>query len=181
MPSLVRFNVRSEKINMIYQLTLFEELELEREYQVDKVAEVEVSYRPRINPSRLPKCDNSQKLFEQFWQSWDLARINFQEHFNVIFLNHTNRALGFYPVFKGSMASVQVDVRLIFSAALKANASRIAIAHNHPSGDLVPSDADKNVTRRIRDIAALLEIKLLDHLIITSEGRYYSFSDEGLL
>lgn len=166
--------------NMIYQLTLFEEIEVEAIYQTSNIAEVEVTYRPRISPTKLPRCDNSVALFECFWNSWDLNRLNIQEHFNVMFLNYANRALGIYPLFKGAMSSVQVDVRLIFAAALKANAAKIAIAHNHPSGDLKPSDADRNVTRRIKDLAALFDIKLLDHLIISSDRLYYSFADEGL-
>lgn len=74
----------------------------------------------------------------------------------------------------------EVDLRMIFSAALKANATNIMIAHNHPSGNKIPSEADKHMTAKIRKAGELLDIKLLDHLIITSET-YYSFADEGAL
>ncbi len=80
----------------------------------------------------------------------------------------------------GGITGTIVDLRMIFSAALKANATNIMIAHNHPSGNTKPSQADKHMTAKIRQAGELLDIKLLDHLIITSES-YYSFADDGVL
>ena len=73
-----------------------------------------------------------------------------------------------------------VDVRVIFQVALKANATSIMIAHNHPSGNLQVSDADRKITRQIKEAGALLDIPLLDHIILTSDG-YLSFADDGYL
>ncbi|MBA7590221.1 hypothetical protein ES708_32334 [subsurface metagenome] len=73
------------------------------------------------------------------------------------------------------------DVRLIFQGAIKANASGIIVCHNHPSGNLNPSESDNKITRKIKEAGALLDIQLLDHLIIISDGSYYSFADNGLL
>ncbi|MFT4092018.1 MAG: JAB domain-containing protein [Niabella sp.] len=71
------------------------------------------------------------------------------------------------------------DIRLVFVVALKATALSIIISHNHPSSDFTPSAADQYITQKIKSAGELLDIKLLDHIIVTSEG-YYSFADEGL-
>jgi len=78
------------------------------------------------------------------------------------------------------MTGTVVDVRVIFQVALRANATSIMFAHNHPSGNLQPSDADRKITRQIKDAGALLDIHLLDHIILTSES-YLSFADDGYL
>lgn len=80
----------------------------------------------------------------------------------------------------GGINGTIMDTRRIFQAALKANASGIIIAHNHPSGQLTASDADITITRKIKEAGKFLDIPLLDHMIFTSE-KYYSLADEGLL
>ncbi|WP_306551061.1 JAB domain-containing protein [Daejeonella sp.] len=80
---------------------------------------------------------------------------------------------------KGGITGTIADVRLILSVALKTLASGLILAHNHPSGNLKPSEADKQITSKIRQAAKLLDIELLDHIIISSEG-YYSFTDDGI-
>ena len=78
------------------------------------------------------------------------------------------------------MAGTVMDPRLILKQALMDGASKIILAHNHPSGNLQPSEADKNITNKIKESAKLMDIALLDHLIITQQS-YFSFADEGLL
>lgn len=73
-----------------------------------------------------------------------------------------------------------MDIRLLFAAVLKSNAVGLIIAHNHPAGKTAPSEADKGITRKIKAAGELMEIRLLDHLIVTAEA-YYSFADEGVL
>lgn len=80
----------------------------------------------------------------------------------------------------GATTGVMVDICLIITAALKANARAIILSHNHPSGNLKPSEADRNLTKSIQSVTRLLNIRLLDHVIVTDEG-YYSFTDEGEL
>ena len=82
---------------------------------------------------------------------------------------------------KGSTCGSIVDVKVILQYALKANASSIIAAHNHPSGNREPSEADRKITERIKKACELLDVSLLDHLIILQDERYYSFSDEGLI
>jgi DNA repair protein RadC len=86
--------------------------------------------------------------------------------------------IGSYQLSKGGITGTIADVRLILSVALKTLASGLILAHNHPSGNLKPSEADKHITSKIRQAAKLLDIELLDHIIISSEG-YYSFMDDG--
>ena len=92
-------------------------------------------------------------------------------------LNNASRVLGIFEVSKGGISGASADVRIVFAAALKANATGIILAHNHPSGQLVPSDADKYITENMRKAGELLNIRVLDHLIVTAEG-FCSFSDE---
>ena len=103
-----------------------------------------------------------------------------QAQFVVIYLNRANRLLGSYQLSIGGITGTIADVRLILSVALKTLATGLILAHNHPSGNLKPSEADKQITNKIRQAAKLLDIELIDHIIISSEG-YYSFMDEGVI
>lgn len=98
----------------------------------------------------------------------------------MILLNRVNRVLGIYHVSSGGIAGTIADPKLIFMAALKGSASGIILSHNHPSGNLKPSQVDLQLTKKIVEGGKLLDISVVDHLIITSEG-YLSFADEGLL
>lgn len=93
-------------------------------------------------------------------------------------LNRANKVLGIFEVSSGSSAGTVADPKLIFAAAIKANACGIIMAHNHPSGNLSASQADIDLTKKVKEGGKLLEIQMLDHLIVTTET-YYSFADEG--
>jgi DNA repair protein RadC len=82
---------------------------------------------------------------------------------------------------KGGLSGTVTDVRLIYQGAIKVNASGIIVCHDHPSGNLNPSESDANITRKIKDAGVLLDIQLLDHLIVVPEVKYYSMADEGRL
>ncbi len=101
------------------------------------------------------------------------------EQFKVLFLNQANKVLGIYEVSTGGITGTVADPRVIFAAALKANCCAIIISHNHPSGNLKPSRQDEELTQKIKQGGQLLDIKLLDHIILTAE-EYFSFGDEGL-
>ena len=102
------------------------------------------------------------------------------EQFWVLFLNHGNRIIETKNFGKGGLTSTVVDQRIILRNALEMNSTALILSHNHPSGNLNPSRSDKELTEKIREGARLLDIKVLDHLILSSEG-YFSFADEGLL
>lgn len=108
-----------------------------------------------------------------------LQAINYEE-FWVLHLSRSNRVIAREFVSRGGTAATVVDIKLILKSALNKLSSAIILVHNHPSGNLRPSAQDDSITRRIKEGAALLDIKVLDHIIISPAG-YYSYNDEGRL
>jgi DNA repair protein RadC len=102
------------------------------------------------------------------------------EEFWVLFLNNSNKVVAKSQISKGGLTATIVDIRLVFKSALELASVGIIVCHNHPSGKLLPSTADKQLTQKIKEAGSILDIKLLDHLIIT-EKAYFSFADENLL
>lgn len=102
------------------------------------------------------------------------------EEFWVLYLNVANKILQKSQLSKGGMTQTTVDIRLLFRTALETGATSIIIAHNHPSGNTAPSEADRQLTKKIADAGKNLDIRLFDHLIIT-ENAYLSFADEGFI
>ena len=96
-------------------------------------------------------------------------------------LTRSNKVLGIASISKGGINGTVTDVRIILQYAIKANASGIIICHNHPSGNVQPSESDMNITSKIKNSGNVMDVQLLDHLIIIPEGRYYSMADEGIL
>lgn len=101
------------------------------------------------------------------------------EEFWVLYLNNSNKVIYKAQLSKGGITGTVVDVRLIFKTAFEYNATSIILSHNHPSGKLQASDADIQITRKIKEASKHLEIIVLDHIIITETG-FYSFNDEGI-
>lgn len=145
-----------------------------------KVAEVELVYHSKVKASERPQITCSNDAFELLKSIWEEGKIELLEQFKVLFLNRSNKVLCIYPLSSGGITGTVADPRLVFTAALKVNAVSMILSHNHPSGSLQPSKQDEELTTKIKGAALLLDMKVLDHLIITLEG-YYSFADEGLL
>lgn len=143
-----------------------------------QLAEIKISYQPKIRASDRMKVKGSRDAAMAFRQAWEYP-LELKECFYTLYLNRNNQILGYLLVSVGGIAGTVMDVRNILQTALKANACSIIIAHNHPSGNLDPSDTDKRLTRQIMEAGKLLEIQVLDHIILTDEG-YMSFADEGL-
>lgn len=144
------------------------------------VAEIQLSYKSHVKPSERVKITCSRDAYNVLLQTWDENKLEFVEQFKVMLLNRANKVLGVFEVSTGSTTATVADPKIIFAAAIKANASGIIIAHNHPSGNLSPSQQDIDLTRKVKDGGKILEVQLLDHVIITTES-YYSFADEGIL
>lgn len=141
-----------------------------------ELAEIEVSYSQRVSANNRIKIKAAKDVFDAvhlFWPGFDHV-----EYFYVLFLNRNNQVLGSHMVSKGGFTGTVIDIRVIFQVALKVCATSIICLHNHPSGNLAPSDADHIVTKKIKSAGELLDISLLDHLIITSES-FYSFAENG--
>ena len=146
--------------------------------QKSQVSEIQVSYTPNLLVDMSVK--NSKKSFELILNEWELETLQMQEEVKILLLNRSNKVLGIYSLAKGGLTSCIVDVRIILSIALKTLATGIILVHNHPSGNLKPSKADLDITKKLKNSCDLLDISLLDHLIITKDN-YFSFADEGLI
>lgn len=145
-----------------------------------KIAEIQLVYKTNVKVSERAVIRTSKDGYEIAKLCWDNDAIELQEQFKVLFLNNANQVLGMYQLSTGSTVATVVDIRLLFTSAIKANAVSVVLIHNHPSGNLLPSQADRDSTTKIVNAGKLLDVRVLDHLIITAES-YYSFADEGLL
>ncbi len=141
------------------------------------LAEIKVSYKTRVKYSEMRKIDSSQDAEEILRNIWSDA-MELREEFYMLLLNRANKVLGYYRVSEGGTDGTVVDPKLVFSVALKCHASSIILAHNHPSGNTKPSEADIRLTKDLIEGGKLLEISVLDHLILTAEN-FFSFADEG--
>jgi len=124
-----------------------------------------------------PRILNSRSVFELMQP---LIGELPHEEFWILYLNNANRVEEKSQLSKGGITATLVDVRLIYKKALSRSATSIVLCHNHPSGNLVPSHSDKLLTEKIVRGGELLDIKVLDHLILSDSG-YYSFADENAL
>ncbi len=150
-------------------------------YKIEKsenLAEVMISYKTKVKAIDRPKIKSSQDAYNEFLKVFNAETIEHHEECILLLVNRANSVLGWVKISQGGIAGTVIDVRVIMSIAITANASGIIIAHNHPSGQIVPSDPDKQITRQIKEAGKILQILLLDHIII-GENSYYSFSDEG--
>jgi DNA repair protein RadC len=147
---------------------------------ISYIAEVELVYKTNVRPSDRVKVTTSKDAYDVLLQSWDSNTLELCEEFKILLLNRANKILGLFRLSKGGVSGTVADPKLIFAAALKANASSIILAYNHPSGNLQPSQSDIDLTKKCKEAGRLLEIQVLDHMILTTE-RYYSFADEGII
>lgn len=146
-----------------------------------KVNEISIKYHGNFKVSQAPKITSSASAAELLFDAWDKDRIGLQECFKVMLLNNSNKVKGIFEVSTGGITGTLVDVRILFAVILKSLSTSVIISHNHPSGNLKPSEADKQLTNKIKNAGNFLDVKLLDHLIIIPDGDYFSFADEGIL
>ncbi|WP_339833608.1 DNA repair protein RadC [uncultured Flavobacterium sp.] len=140
-------------------------------------AALELGRRRRAEESiELKKITSSKMVFEIMQPI--IGELPHEE-FWVLYLNNSNKVIHKSQLSKGGLTGTVVDVRLIFKTAFEHNAISIILTHNHPSGKLLASDADIQITKKIKEASKHLEINVLDHIIITENG-FYSFNDEGI-
>lgn len=143
------------------------------------VSELKIGYFPKMKNSEREELKTSQKAYQVLLPFYNDI-VDYREFSYLICLNRGNKIIGVYKLGEGGLSGVVIDPKAVFQAALLANAHAIILSHNHPSGQLKPSDQDIALTRKIKQIGELMDLTLLDHIIITSEG-YYSFGDQGLV
>lgn len=150
--------------------------------------EFTIGFKTKVKSSTLVVIKDSRDIAELCRQTIDEDIMDWRETFVVIALTRANRvcgietkrALGFFRASMGGITGTVADPRLILQFALMANACSLILCHNHPSGNLRPSNADEKLTAKIKAAAENFDIKILDHVIVSSEG-YFSFADEGIL
>lgn len=143
-----------------------------------KVGEVELSYRSKT--SNKIKLETSEQAYRLMLNTYDEGQIEYRESFKVILLNNACKVLGYITISEGGLTEASVDIRLIMQAVLLSNATAMILVHNHPSGNLTPSRQDKKLTKHVVDCARMMNIRVIDHIIISSES-YYSFTENELI
>jgi DNA repair protein RadC len=146
-----------------------------------KVNEIAVSYSGSLNTKLLPKIACSKSAADLAYSHWNKDSIALHETFKIMLLNNANKVKGIYEVSQGGITGTLVDVRILFAVLLKSLTTAVILIHNHPSGTLRPSEADRSLTKKIKQVGDLLDIKVFDHLILAPNGDYYSFADDGIL
>lgn len=144
-----------------------------------KPPKIRIVYSKKLKTNEREKITSSQdasRILRKLWSS----QMEVREEFVVLLLDRSNRVLGYHLLSKGGLTATVADVRLIYSVALESLAAGIIIAHNHPSGNLNPSDADKLLTKKVVEAGKYFDIPVIDHVILTKES-YFSFLDNGLL
>ena len=144
------------------------------------ISEILVSYKPKkAHKPVITTSSDAAQIARQFIPEDTIA---LQETFIAMYLNRANRVIGVHVVSTGGITGTVADPRLILAVALKTAACSIILCHNHPSGSLQPSRADEELTHKIKEAGKYMDIRVLEHLILTpDENTYYSFADEGLI
>jgi len=141
------------------------------------VTEIEIVYKNPILLEDRKKIQRPEEAYQFFRNSWDENKIDLVEQFKIMLLDQSCNCLGISLISTGGISSCMADPRIIFATAIKGRASQIILAHNHPSGNLKPSEEDKRLTTKLVEGGRLLDIKVADHLIVTRNG-YCSLSSE---
>jgi len=145
-----------------------------------QVSEIELIYKTKTPTKSLPSAGSVKDAYNLLMRTWEPGKMGLCEQFKVMLLNQALKCLGICNIATGTVNNTVVQPGIVLALAILANATGIVIAHNHPSGNLTPSQADITVTEKINAAAKLFDIKLNDHIIISDTG-FYSFANEGLL
>lgn len=159
--------VRDENLNLIFS-TAF------------PVLEAQLVFEPPLSMMKRPQVLSSRDAASILKRAWSKGKIGLQEHFYMMMLSRSQTVLGVAQIGVGGMHYAPVDLKIIFAAALKACSSALVFAHNHPSGNLEPSEADIAVTKKLTAAAQILDLQVADHLILSPWG-YLSMADEGIM
>lgn len=141
------------------------------------LSEITVQYKNKIHYNNRLKITDSNSAVKLLRDIWEYP-IDHRESTYILLINGANQVLGYNLISIGGKSSTIVDITIILQVAIKVNASAIILAHNHPSGVLTASNQDKNITKSLNNACKVVGLRLLDHIIISSDG-YYSFSDDG--
>lgn len=142
--------------------------------------ELSITYTKKLFSHTSIKNSKDAELVIRDMYNKTSSEIELKEYFFIILLNRANEVIGYYKLSEGGIHSTDVDIRLVFATALKSLAVGIILAHNHPSGNLTPSEQDIKLTKKFVKAGELLDVKVFEHIIISSQS-YCSLSDEGMM
>ena len=146
-----------------------------------KAAEVKLTYITKVKASQRIQIKTAEDAASLFFMVWDWSTIEHIEEVKMIMLNRANLVLGVAHLTKGGLNGSIIDTRVILQYAIKANANATAVilAHNHPSGNLGASEADKRITKNVKEALKMVDIELLDHMILTYKEKYATIDTDG--
>lgn len=147
------------------------------------VNEIKVSYRDPVKSSNRPKIADSEHSSQILKKWFELNNIDleYKEYFIMMLLDRSLRVKGIHKISEGGICGTIADPTVIWGTATKSCAKNVIFCHNHPSGNINPSQQDLQLTKRLAKSGDLLDIKVVDHIILTHDNGYYSFSDNGLI
>jgi len=140
-------------------------------------SEIGITYHNSIPTSEMQKITQSSAAYDLLRSIWN-DQIELYESFYVLYMNRANKVIGYRCISQGGISGTVVDPKAVFQAALLANASSLIMAHNHPSGNMQPSEADNKLTKKLIAAGKVLDIDVLDHLILDTNN-FYSYADQG--
>jgi len=143
------------------------------------IHEIKATYEqnPSVNAVKIKSSDDVNDYIRPFFP----VDLGHREAMLALYLNRANNTVGYVIVSIGSVAGTVCDPKLIFQHGLLCNASSVILVHNHPSGNLQPSESDIHLTKKVKRIGDLFDMNVLDHLIIDTNGCYFSMADEGFM
>jgi len=145
------------------------------------IPEIQLIVTIKDKPDVYYKMTRSADAYEMAKEVFNKGTMMFKEEAFLICLNKANKAIGWYMISSGGVSGTIMDPKVVFTLCLNCpGTSHFVIMHNHPSGNLQPSEADKQITVKLRDGGRILDLFMLDHLIVTPDG-YTSMADEGIL
>ena len=142
--------------------------------------ELSITYNKKLFSDITIKNSNTTELLIKEIYKQTSSEIELKEYFFIILLNRANEVIGYHKISEGGICATLVDIRIAFAIALKSLAVGMILTHNHPSGNLKPSEQDIKLTKDFGKAGDLLDIKVFDHIIITANS-YCSLLDEGLM
>jgi len=141
-----------------------------------KLPEIQLKYKASIfSKAKVSTSQEANTIIKNFYNA---DTIEYIETVYALYLNRANNTIGWQMISTGGMSAAIIDLKVLFASALTCGASGIILSHNHPSGRIEPSNEDISITEKISKVGKLMDIKLLDHLIVTSDS-YYSLADNG--
>lgn len=130
-----------------------------------------------IEKMKINSAEDARDIAMNFWG----ADIGIYESSFALFLNAGRRPIGYAKISQGGITSTVVDIRILLKYGIDMLAAELILFHNHPSGEVSPSEADKNLTMRLAKAVAAIDVRLVDHIVLAGGGEFYSFSEHGYL